>query len=502
MKKRRFILWTLVFLFVFGVAIPVGVAFAARPSVVDPVVDSALEEGISYPYQRSTFYDTVNDYNHVWFVENYWLKFNSSQYGEEWQPMGWTYAPCAGSHNFSIFYDGNYTHVVYVNASFPAPAGVYYGMVTPNSTGGIDPVASPGPVANATVGCRVIEPMVMVDSLNTYIMVVWTQHCPLAPSPQYVVYASIGAYNTTGAWEVLVEPTDELTGATNSRFISATQRFDGNNSVYVIHAENKSLPFLHYDTWYLVGNNFNGSSGTFEADQWIMDAVTPVNSLYEGYYYSTASIWEKPEIQAESVHIVYTQNDTLGVLPGLYNTTHDWADFVGEDWGVHTSNLTEVGQTLQEPVLARLNASGLKYLYGDHTGEVGWMRYRDFNCVALTWSNSTALRQVDWEEDQIQMAWNASSPLGYDWLNVSGEDFALYYDWFGDQESVEAGVLGAELLEIVLPLLMAVLALLATLVAGARLSSEPKITLIVGMMAAALVGAIAFLVVNQIVGGL
>ena len=87
-------------------------------------------------------------------------------------------------------------------------------------------------------------------------------------------------------------------------------------------------------------------------------------------------------------------------------------------------------------------------------------------------------------------------------MDVSGGNFELLYDWFGDQEAVEAGTLGAELLQIVLPLLMALLALIATLMAGIRLATEPKITIIVGMMSAALVGGIAFLVVQQIVGGL
>jgi len=507
MKRRKYIIWTLVALFVFGVALPVGIAYAARPSVVDSAVVPALGDGISYPYQRSTFYDSTNDYNYCFFVENYYLKYNSSQYGEVWND-GWVVDDCAGANNFSLYYDGTLVHMVEVNGSVVGHTDLYYGAGTPNSTGQLETVPKDVQVvAQSTVACRIIEPMVMVDEDKSYVMVVWTQDCPLNPpiTPRYQVFASVGTYNDSGYWEVSIEATDELTGLTNSRYISATMRYDDDDSVYIIHAENASAPTVKEDSWYLVGNNFNGTSGLFEDDQWIMDAVTPTDRLLYGFYYSTACLWAKPLIQEEAIHIVYTQDDDQS-LSGIYLTNHDWNENDGETWGVHTKNITlpEVGSE-QVPVLARLNDSALKYLgVDDTTPASAVMMHREFHPFTQTWSNASNLRTLDWTDiaPQVQMGWSATSPLGYDWLSIADENPILYYNWFGDQEAVEAGTLGAELLQIVLPLLMALLALIATLMAGIRLATEPKITIIVGMMSAALVGGIAFLVVQQIVGGL
>jgi len=507
MKKRKYIIWTLIALFVFGVAIPVGVAYAARPSTVLESTTLAAD-GLSYPYQRSTFYDQENDYNYCFFVENYYMKYNSSLYGEEWQE-GWVVDDCAGSRNYSIYWDGNAAHMVLVNGSVPGWTMLYYGAGTPNSTGQLETVPKdPQVVAQSTVDCRIIEPMVMVDSLNTYVMVVWTQDCPLAPpiGDRYTVYASLGTYNASGYWEVSIEPTDELTCADcNSRYISATIRYDNDSSVYIIHAENASLPAVKEDSWYLVGNNFNGTSGLFEADQWIMDAVSPENRLLYGYFYSTGSNWEKVLIQDEAIHVVYTQDDDQSAT-GIYNTTHDWNENDGETWGVHVKNITlpEVG-TIQCPTLARWNETTMRYLAVEGTDFLEpQMQWRDFHLFAQTWSDPATLRTINWTDlnHQLQMGWNSSSPLGYDWVQQSGVNTPILYDWFGDQEAVEAGTLGAELLQLVLPILMAILALLATMYVGIRLSTEPKITIIVAMLSCALVGAIAFLIVKQIVGGL
>ena len=511
MKRNRKVLYRSLVLLVTSfllvcVVTPLSVmAFTATPARVGTVgmINATTGEGIPYGYQRSTFWDTAYGYHYVTGTVGNALGYFSSDKGESFAslPNDYIEDACSGSKNYSIWYDrdcGPMVHIVTVNSDVPDTSScVLYGAATPNSSGYLEAVPKDEQlVYQAYADHFLLEPSVAVNASAGpagLVVIVWTdrdESILAQPWQSYTVWNAVGTFNESGYWEQLVEPSDELTNGlgNNSRYISIVPLANGD--FYAIHGENMSAS--EDEAYWLVGNRFDSGTLSWGSDEWIMDWAGE-NQLVAGDWYSLAA-----EVDNSYLHVVYTQASTGEMGP--CNTSHDWAEWDGEDWGVNRINITQPGQIIH-PALSVLNNAQMRLTYGNHSGEVGTLNYMTYT-LGGDWDTTTWVEDVDWESEDLTAAYRGDSPLGFSWLDVGAGDFTLWYDYYGTDDDDIPGILGKELLQLILPLLMEIIALLAILSYATRLSVEPKVVITVSLLASALIGAIAFLVVKMIVGGL